>query len=175
MTHEYAIEVLQGHIRTLDNMSLLDPKVRIAKAVETHTAIDVLQAAQAQVTAKSYKRPQNCGTNFCSCIECVMKPEPVAYLAWRDGKPCYEGDDAVCEDAVWPVDSDDDRTSTPVYTHPPDHTALIKLAVEKAYEAGWVEAACWAKREDLIADIDSPSYVDDRAAHLDSIIGEATP
>jgi hypothetical protein len=30
------------------------------------------------------KRPQNCGTSYCSCIECVMKPvsvrEPVAYL-----------------------------------------------------------------------------------------------
>jgi hypothetical protein len=40
--------------------------------------------------------------------------EPVAYIAWKDGKPCYEGDDAICEDAVWPVDSDDDRTSMPV-------------------------------------------------------------
>ena len=44
--------------------------------------------------------------------------EPVAYIAWKDGKPCYEGDDAICEDAVWPVDSDDDRTSMPVYTAP---------------------------------------------------------
>ena len=28
------------------------------------------------------KRPQNCGTGYCSCIECVMEPaqEPVAYL-----------------------------------------------------------------------------------------------
>jgi hypothetical protein len=43
---------------------------------------------------------------------------PIAYIAWRDGKPCYEGDDAVCEDAVWPVDFDDDRTSMPVYLHP---------------------------------------------------------
>ena len=24
------------------------------------------------------KRPQNCGTSFCSCIECVMEPEPKA-------------------------------------------------------------------------------------------------
>ena len=44
--------------------------------------------------------------------------EPVAYIAWKDGKPCYEGDDAICEDAVWPVDSDDDRTSMPVCTAP---------------------------------------------------------
>ena len=24
------------------------------------------------------KRPQNCGTGYCSCIECVMEPAPVA-------------------------------------------------------------------------------------------------
>ena len=44
-----------------------------------------------------------------------MAQQPVAYLAWRDGKPCYEGEDVVCADPVWPVDSDDDRTSMPVY------------------------------------------------------------
>lgn len=44
----------------------------------------------------------------------VRAAEPVAYIAWKDGKPCYEGDDAICEDAVWPVDSDDDSTSMPV-------------------------------------------------------------
>ena len=43
---------------------------------------------------------------------------PVAYLAWRDGKPCWDGDDCVCEDAVYPVDHDDDRTSMPVYLAP---------------------------------------------------------
>lgn len=63
------------------------------------------QAAQAQATA-----------------------EPVAYLAWRDGNPCYEGDDAVCEDAVWPADEDDERTSMPVYTAPPDYERMSALA-----------------------------------------------
>lgn len=29
--------------------------------------------------------------------------EPVAYIAWKNDKPCYEGDDAICEDAVWPA------------------------------------------------------------------------
>ncbi len=43
------------------------------------------------------------------------EPEPVAYLAWRDGKPCWDGDDCVCQDAVYPIDFDDDRTSMPVY------------------------------------------------------------
>jgi len=41
----------------------------------------------------------------------AQEDAPVAYIAWKDGKPCYEGDDAICEDAVWPVDSDDDRAS----------------------------------------------------------------
>ena len=53
------------------------------------------------------------------------KQEPVAYLAWRNGEPCYAGEDAVCGDAVWPCDADDDRTSMPVYLHPTAHTDHI--------------------------------------------------
>lgn len=45
----------------------------------------------------------------------------------------------------------------------------ITQELDKAYEAGWVEAACWAKRDDLVADIGSPAYIADREAHLDSI------
>lgn len=48
----------------------------------------------------------------------AAKVEPVAYLAWRDGKPCWEGDDCVCEDSVYPVSDDDDRTSMPLYAAP---------------------------------------------------------
>lgn len=48
----------------------------------------------------------------------AVPQEPVAYLAWRDGKPCWEGEDCVCQDAVYPVDHDDDRTSMPVYLAP---------------------------------------------------------
>lgn len=58
--------------------------------------------------------------------------EPVAYIAWKDGKPCYEGDDAICEDAVWPVDSDDDRTSMPVFAAP--QPAQPEFMSEVAYE-----------------------------------------
>ena len=53
----------------------------------------------------------------------AVPQEPVAYLAWRDGKPCWEGDDCVCADAVYPVDHDDDRTSMPVYLAPQQQTA----------------------------------------------------
>ncbi len=56
--------------------------------------------------------------------------EPVAYLAWRDGQPSWD-EDCVCQDAVYPVDEDDDRTSMPVYTHPAhDDTALLRQALE---------------------------------------------
>lgn len=41
-------------------------------------------------------------------------PKPIAYLAWRDGKPAW-GEVCVCEDDVWPADEDDDRVSMPVY------------------------------------------------------------
>ena len=36
-------------------------------------AITAIKEALAQP-----ERPQNCGTGYCSCIECVMEPEPVA-------------------------------------------------------------------------------------------------
>jgi hypothetical protein len=51
-----------------------------------------------------------------SLVAGVVLPEPVGYLAWKDGKPCWKGDDCVCEDAVYPVCSDDDRTSKAIYT-----------------------------------------------------------
>ena len=89
--------------------------------------------------------------------EALAQPEqkPVAYLAWKEGKPCYEGDDAVCEDAVWPVDIDDDRTSMPVYTTPPQRTWVgldseeIRKAkhhmVEGAYQYSFKQGAEWAE------------------------------
>jgi hypothetical protein len=42
---------------------------------------DKCKAAQ---PAPVQKRPQNCGTGYCSCIECVMEPEPAQTDAW----PC---------------------------------------------------------------------------------------
>jgi hypothetical protein len=48
---------------------------------ETNNAImDIQQARSAPVQ----KRPQNCGTGYCSCVECVMEPAPVQEpVAWR--------------------------------------------------------------------------------------------
>jgi hypothetical protein len=49
-----------------------------------------LQAELARVNARlaQQKRPQNCGTGHCSCIECVVEPAPVQelHLCERCGK-----------------------------------------------------------------------------------------
>jgi hypothetical protein len=60
----------------------------------------------------------------------AVPQEPVAYLAWRDGKPCWEGDDCVCADAVYPVDHDDDRTSMPVYLAPQQRPRLTDAEIK---------------------------------------------
>ena len=66
----------------------------------------------------------------------AVPQEPVAYLAWRDGKPCWEGDDCVCQDAVYPVDHDDDRTSMPVYLSPqPQQPRLTDEEIEDFADA----------------------------------------
>jgi hypothetical protein len=49
----------------------------VDKANEAVTAIKQARSAPVQ------KRPQNCGTGYCSCIECVMEPAPVQEpVAW---------------------------------------------------------------------------------------------
>ena len=84
---------------------------------------------------KPQKRPQNCGTGYCSCIECVMEPaqqEPVAYL---------------CENAVghkyfrWKKPS---STYKPIalYTTPPAQLAVPDAIGPNedelpSYAAGW--------------------------------------
>lgn len=40
--------------------------------------------AQPKVEQSEQKRPQNCGTSHCSCIECVMEPAQQDPLAWTD-------------------------------------------------------------------------------------------
>jgi len=46
--------------------------------------LDAITAIKQALAQPVQKRPQNCGTGYCSCVECVMEPapvqEPVAYL-----------------------------------------------------------------------------------------------
>jgi hypothetical protein len=47
--------------------------------------------------------------------------------------------------------------------------------LSKAYEAGWIEAAYWARRDDLIYDIGSPAYIEAEAEGLHSILDAQKP
>jgi aconitase B len=43
----------------------------------------------------------------------------------------------------------------------------LRADAERHYAAGWIAAAKWAERDDLISDIDSPAYIADRDAAID--------
>jgi hypothetical protein len=43
-----------------------------------------ITAIKQALAAPVQKRPPNCGTGYCSCVECVMEPTPVQADAW----PC---------------------------------------------------------------------------------------
>jgi hypothetical protein len=69
-------------------------------------AITNIKEALAQT---EQKRPQNCGTGYCSCIECVMTPSPRAWLIeFEDGDEELHFD----EQSVGEI-------HVPLYTAPP--------------------------------------------------------
>lgn len=41
---------------------------------------------QRQAIEQAQKRPQNCGTGYCSCIECVMETEQKPLTLWTDAQ-----------------------------------------------------------------------------------------
>lgn len=84
-----------------------------AKACSTSQPNDWMQAALAGQRVEGALQAERDALQ--AKLTALEKQEPTAYLAWRDNKPCWEGDDCVCEDAVYPVDGDDDRTSMPLY------------------------------------------------------------
>ena len=85
------------------------------------------------------KKPQNCGTGYCSCIECVMKPkqEPVACI-WEknDGYKSLEwgGLDA---NEIQEIGL---KSYTPLYTHPPQRT-WVGLTDEEQKIASWSDGS----------------------------------
>jgi hypothetical protein len=79
----------------------LEALVYASSYCDTYDAIDAIKQALAvpvqepvawveYETGNHTKRPQNCGTNYCSCIECVMEPapvqEPVAWAMYQRGR-----------------------------------------------------------------------------------------
>ncbi len=50
----------------------------------------------------------------------------------------------------------------------PEQVEALRADADKHYAAGWIAAAKWAERDDLISDIDSPAYIADRDAAIDN-------
>ena len=102
--NDMSIQLLERLIKTLTNLGYATPEGGI-------------EAFNADLPTQLYHLCFGVD-RVLSALKTAVPQEPVAYLAWRDGKPCWDGDDCVCEDAVYPVDHDDDRTSMPVYLAP---------------------------------------------------------
>ena len=54
--------------------------------------------------------------------------------------------------------------------HTDELQKLIKIAVEKAFDEGFREAARWADRGDLLCDIGSPAYNEYKQEVVEEII-----
>jgi len=95
------------------------------------------------------KRPQNCGTGYCSCVECVMQPVGTKlYTTAAQPAPVQEPVAYLCENAVghkyfrWKKPS---STYKPIalYTTPPAAQPAVPDAIGPnedelpAYVAGW--------------------------------------
>lgn len=63
--------------------------------------------------------------------------------------------------ALVPIGSEDIDGRKPLYTTPQPVKGGVPNA-NRLFELGWRLAAEWADRDDLIADIDSPAYINDR-------------
>jgi hypothetical protein len=95
-------------------------------------AIAALQAALAEPDApqpKAEQRPPNCGTGFCSCIECPYVQPKAEPIAW--GMPRSDGliIDVICPDEH---EIHEGQYTVPLYAHPYDQQAL-----ELCEECGW--------------------------------------
>lgn len=107
----------------------------------------------------------------------IKQQEPVAYLAWRDGKPCWEGDDCVCADAVYPVDSDDDRTSMPLF-----RAAGAQPVQQETFPFGWwvvhsekPTLKMWPVKEDALQKLTEPVQAQERKPLMDADIYSLMP
>jgi len=118
------------------NKSAIDIARKAGFAMENSAAIQAAETFAAAIKAAHLAE-----------LAGVDMPKPVAHIAWRNGKPNYEGDDAICEDAVWPVDSDDDRESKAVVTLDQCREAVASAVARKNSE--------WRKQYELQAVKDS--------------------
>jgi hypothetical protein len=47
-------------------------------------AVEAITAIKEALAQPEQKRPQNCGTGYCSCIECVMEPPQRTWVSLTD-------------------------------------------------------------------------------------------
>ena len=124
--NDMSIQLLERLIKTLTNLGCATPEGGI-------------EAFNADLPTQLYHLCFGVD-RVLSALKTAVPQEPVAYLAWRDGKPCWEGDDCVCEHAVYPVDHDDDRTSMPVYLAPhPQQPRLTDAEILTLWAQTYVE------------------------------------
>ena len=78
-------EAMKLALEALESLSMNDYSGYEISKHETYkidNAITVLTEAMAEQPAQ--KRPQNCGTGYCSCIECVMEPAQRTWVGLTD-------------------------------------------------------------------------------------------
>ena len=115
-------EALKLALEALEKGVCVDPE-------DSHRAIYAIREALAQQPAQ--KRPQNCGTGYCSCIECVMEPqqEPVAYRSRLES-----GSYTYCNTAQFFDNAE------PLYTSPPARKPLTDEEIEQCMKQAYSTA-----------------------------------
>ena len=94
------------------------------------------------------KKPQNCGTGYCSCIECMMKPSPTDWLIEFENGQEPVGKFAKFTDGIW-REVTDGSAGVPLYTAPPQRTwvgltdgVMCDIAMEHGLmDINWIDFA----------------------------------
>jgi hypothetical protein len=122
----------------------------VDKANEAIAAIKQARSAPVQ------KRPQNCGTGYCSCIECVMEPAPVQEPVAKDNSN-YRLDPPVAEpDLIARLKHPEDHHE---FTDPKKANAVLMSLCQEAADAlatpvqepvaffDWYDSAHWGNED----------------------------
>lgn len=139
----------------------------------------MLAAARTTEPSKAEQRPQNCGSGFCSCIECPFEPskpeqadvpndwrEHVEHRirTWQQRTMNKSGDRLSIDDFMGQDSIDDlvDFVCDEWATQPPASNAGERED-HKLFAKGWYAAATRAERGDLIGEIGwSEAYLKER-------------
>lgn len=113
---------------------------------------------------RTHVGPWDCSTAYAYTVNQMRAYAAQAVAAEREA--CIR----IIEDTVRAVDGMDAIAAIRARGQERD---ALRADAEKHYAAGWIAAAKWAERDDLISDIDSPAYIADRDAAIDRAKGQA--